>query len=80
MIQAIHVGEVLAPDHLGPEFPLEERRFMIDIANLEYKWRLGKKEKDEDGSINLTSVSCIAKQPPLSLITVAPSKVLSCLI
>ena len=41
MLQAIHMGEVILPDMIGGQFSPEEKEFMIQTANLEYKWRAG---------------------------------------
>lgn len=49
MVQALFMGLVILPEHIGGNFTPEEKEFMIETSNLEFKWRLGKKGKD--GSI-----------------------------
>lgn len=43
MIQALNIGMIVIPDHIGGNFALEEKEFMIQTAMLEFKWRKGKR-------------------------------------
>jgi len=45
MVQLMDVGEVVGPDHLGGPFNNDERQFMIECAELELKWRRGRREQ-----------------------------------
>jgi hypothetical protein len=74
MVQALFMGLFLLPDHIGGNFLLEEKEFMIRIANLEFKWRIGK--KDKTGSIVTLFDQGSANQPPnLSLLSFSAPKV-----
>jgi hypothetical protein len=76
MVQALFMGLFLLPDHIGGNFLIEEKEFMIRIANLEFKWRIGK--KDKNGSImNLFDQGTVNQPPNLSLLSFAAPKVWS---
>ncbi len=74
MVQALFMGLFLLPDHIGGNFQIEEKDFIIRIANLEFKWRIGK--KDKTGSIlNLLDQGTVNQPPNLSLLSFAAPKV-----
>lgn len=45
LIQALMLGMGISQDHIGGTFTVEEKNFMLEIAQLEYKWRIGKKKQ-----------------------------------
>ena len=59
LIQALMLGMGITEDHIGGSFSSEEKDFMLQTAQLEHKWRLGKKKqlyperfKDTTGSFS----------------------------
>lgn len=61
MIQGMQLEMSMVADHIGGPFAEEEKEFMIRTAQLEHKWRLGKKKLAEIESLRGTRESLTAR-------------------
>lgn len=69
------MGLVLTPDLIGGPFLIEEKEFMIDTANLEYRWRMGKKEKGTNLNVNLGEGTANTAKHIVSMLSFGADKV-----
>lgn len=57
------LGMGITEDHIGGSFSSEEKEFMLQTAQLEYKWRLGKKKQLHPERFNNTTGSFSERFP-----------------
>jgi hypothetical protein len=75
VIQIIHIGQSVTIDQIGGPFTDEEKEFIIQYSMLEYKWRVGKKDKNGNPVINHGEAKVQAKVPNFSLLSFEAPKV-----